>query len=152
MTGRFLFGIYQAWLLLSFAEFVQSNSNNFIVSQYTFSIIHKYTKRLYQHIHKQFKSPDFWSVEQFPHVFGQNVHRINLRHDGCILWRSSWMINFSYTLLNFSCFLASDLLQLHSVYFRENALGEWLISVFGKKLPKNDQYLLTGVCPFLISD
>ena len=29
-------------------------SNNFIVSQYTFSIIHMYTKRLHQHIHKQF--------------------------------------------------------------------------------------------------
>ena len=31
-----------------------SISNNFIVSQYTFSIIHMYTKRLHQHIHKQF--------------------------------------------------------------------------------------------------
>ena len=28
--------------------------NNFIVSKYRRSIIHKYTKRLYQHIHKQF--------------------------------------------------------------------------------------------------
>ena len=31
-----------------------SISNNFIVSQYTFSTIHMYTKRLHQHIHKQF--------------------------------------------------------------------------------------------------
>ena len=31
-----------------------SISNNFFVSQYTFSTIHMYTKRLHQHIHKQF--------------------------------------------------------------------------------------------------
>ena len=40
--------------IFAFPKIFNSISNNFIVSQYTFSIIHMYTKRLHQHIHKQF--------------------------------------------------------------------------------------------------
>ena len=47
----FSLALYHSWNLISISI---SISNNFIVSQYTFSIIHKYTKRLHQHIHKQF--------------------------------------------------------------------------------------------------